>query len=285
MTDPTKPLRAVTYNTYCGGLDSGDDARLRRQVEMLRNLKPDLLCIQEAQGWTNRHLCQVADAVEMVPVTMAPSRVRRDPGPPNGTVVLYAPSALQLMDWCVVGKEAFHHALIQARLRPRGAKDDQRDFVAFGTHLAWSDGDRRLAEVRFISDYGGTFPGAPGGAVLLGDLNTPDREPPDWSLIPSNLHSRYRLVGPGGEFGGADRRAVQVLLESGWQDPQRKFGDPAAATVGYFYRNEPVFWRLDYVLTSGYVKPVEYFIWDTAAARKLSDHLPVVCDVTLGLAA
>ncbi|MET8609853.1 endonuclease/exonuclease/phosphatase family protein [Streptomyces misionensis] len=285
MTDLASPLRAVTYNTFCGGLDAGVDTRLRLQTEMLHGLRPDVLCLQEGLGWTHRHLCQVADALGMVPVTMARTRVQREPGPPNYTAMLYNPAALQLLDWCAVGRDAFHHALIQARLRPRAAKDGRRDFFAFGTHFAWPDGDSRLREARFLTDYGGTFPGAPGGAVLLGDLNTPDREPENWESIPRNLHSRYRLVLPTGEFGGADRRAVQVLLESGWQDPQKKFGDPAAATVGYFYPNEPVLWRLDYTFTSGYVTPVDYFVWDTAAARKLGDHLPVVCDVMVGAAA
>ncbi|GLX54450.1 hypothetical protein Shyhy01_73990 [Streptomyces hygroscopicus subsp. hygroscopicus] len=216
----TASLRAITYNTFCGGLDAGDDARLRVQTDMLAGLKPDLLCLQECTGWTNRHLCQVANTLRMVPIAMVRSRVHREPGTPNGTTLLYKPSVLQLVDWCALGQGVFHHALIQAWLRPRAAVDDSCDFLAFGTHFAWPDGDGRLREARMLTDYGGAFPGAPGGAVLLGDLNTPDREPDDWAVIPKNLHSRYRFVRPSGKFGGTDQRAVHVLLESGWRDPQ-----------------------------------------------------------------
>ncbi|MFH7336624.1 endonuclease/exonuclease/phosphatase family protein [Streptomyces sp. KHY 26] len=275
----TASLRAITYNTFCGGLDAGDDARLRVQTDMLAGLKPDLLCLQECTGWTNRHLCQVANTLRMVPIAMVRSRVHREPGTPNGTTLLYKPSVLQLVDWCALGQGVFHHALIQAWLRPRAAVDDSCDFLAFGTHFAWPDGDGRLREARMLTDYGGAFPGAPGGAVLLGDLNTPDREPDDWAVIPKNLHSRYRFVRPSGKFGGTDQRAVHVLLESGWRDPQMVFGDPAAATVGHFWDTEPNPWRLDYTFTAGHVQATDYFVWDTPVARRLSDHLPVVCDL------
>ncbi|MFF8991166.1 endonuclease/exonuclease/phosphatase family protein [Streptomyces sp. NPDC014983] len=274
----THELRAITYNLLTGGLDAGDDTRLRAQTEMLAHLTPDILSLQECTGWTNRHLCQVADALGMVPVGMARSRVRRVPDPYNGTALLIRDSSVRLMDWWIVGEGDFHHALIRAQLRPVAAgSDPSSDFTVFATHFDWSSGAARLDEARMLTDYGGPFPGAPRGALLLGDLNTPDRHP-DWSLVPRNLHSRYRLVSPDGHFGRADRRAVQVLLESGWQDPQMLFGDPEAASVGYYYPNEPVLLRLDYTLVSGLVV-TSYAIYDTPAARGLSDHLPVVLDV------
>ncbi|MEU1660628.1 endonuclease/exonuclease/phosphatase family protein [Streptomyces griseofuscus] len=276
------PLRAVTYNLLAGGLNAGDDTRLRAQTKMLARLGPDILGLQECTGWTNRHLRRLADELAMVPITMAPSRVRRVPGPPGGTALLIRPSSIRVMDHWIVGEGVFHHALIRALLRPVAAGDDPgSDFTAFATHFSWSSGDARLDEARMLTDYGGPFPGAPRGALLLGDLNTPDREPPHWSLVPANLHSRYRLVKNDGAFGRADRRAVQVLLKSGWQDPQANFGNPQAASVGYYYSNEPVPWRLDYALVCG-LAVSDYFIHDTPGARKLSDHLPVVCDVMAG---
>ncbi|WP_346075857.1 MULTISPECIES: endonuclease/exonuclease/phosphatase family protein [Actinomycetes] len=276
------PLRAITYNLLLGGLHAGDDTRLRAQTEMLAHLGPDVLSLQECTGWTNQHLRRLADELGMVPVDMAPTRVRRAPGPPDGTTLLVRPSSVRVMDHWIVGEGVFHHALIRAWLRPVAAGDDPgSDFTAFATHFSWSSGDARLNEARMLTDYGGPFPGAPQGALLLGDLNTPDREPPDLSLVPANLQSRYRFVKSGGAFGRADRRAVQVLLKSGWRDPQTDFGDPEAASVGYAYSNEPVPWRLDYALVSG-LAVSDYFIHDTPGARELSDHLPVVCDVMVG---
>ncbi|MEU2305141.1 endonuclease/exonuclease/phosphatase family protein [Streptomyces misionensis] len=275
-------LRAMTYNMLNGGLDAGTDTRLRAQTDMLASLTPDILSLQECTGWTNHHLSWMARTLGMVPVAMVPSHVRRVPSPSNGTSLLIRSSTVRLIDWWSVGEGTFHHALIRALLRPAAVGDDpSSDFTVFATHFGWSSGDARLTEARMLTDFGGPFPGAPRGALLLGDLNTPDRDLADWSRVPENLQSRYRLVRPDGTFGAADRRAVQVLLNSGWQDPQTIFGDHEAASVGYFWETEQEPGRLDYTLITG-MEAVGYGIHDTPDARKLSDHLPVWCDVLLG---
>ncbi|MGW4890240.1 endonuclease/exonuclease/phosphatase family protein [Streptomyces murinus] len=277
---PHRPLRAITYNLLLGGLDAGSDDRLRAQIEMLAALAPDVLCLQECTGWTNRHLRRVADELGMMLVGMVPSRVRRIPSPPNFTVLLIRPSAVRLMDWWSVGEGVFHHALIMAWLRPVAADNNPDDDVlVLGTHLSWVDGSVRLGETRMVTDYGGAFPGVPLKKVFMGDLNTPDREPGSWSLIPQFLQSRYRLVLPDGSFGDVDQRAVQVLLGSGWRDPQVSSATPEAASVGYYYPNEPVLWRIDYILVSGLPDVISYAIHDTPDLRKYSDHLPVILDV------
>ncbi|WP_261399363.1 endonuclease/exonuclease/phosphatase family protein [Streptomyces misionensis] len=273
----------MTWNLYLGGLDNGDDKRLRAQTEILVGLSPDVLCLQECMGWDahdERILFQTADALGMAPVRMARSRIGDGR---NYTALLYRPSSLRLMGQRTLGEGTFHHALIRARLRPVAAEDDTNDFVAFGTHFSWVDGDSRLGEARWMTDYGGIFPGVPPRALLLGDLNTPDREPANWSLTPQHLQSRYRVVLDNGDFGPADQRPVKVLLNSGWQDPQTLTGKARTATVGYWWDNEKKQdpWSLDYILTSG-MQPVDYFTYDTQSARVASDHLPVVCDVKVG---
>lgn len=121
----------------------------------------------------------------------------------------------------------------------------------------------------------------PPRAILLGDLNVPDRQPDCWSRIPKKLHSRYRVVHPDGEFGGVDQRALQVLGNSGWIDPQTLTGKKRDATVGYFYANEAGLWCVDYGFVSG-LNATSYRAHDTPEARTASDHLPVVLDVELG---
>jgi hypothetical protein len=104
----------------------------------------------------------------------------------------------------------------------------------FGTHLNPLDPTARLGEVRgWLTDNGRPFPGMPPRAVCLGDLNTPDREPASRDSVPRNLHSRYRLVTDFGAFGDADRRAVRVLLRSGWRDPHDILRIPRPPTVGH----------------------------------------------------
>ncbi|MEW1701104.1 endonuclease/exonuclease/phosphatase family protein [Streptomyces sp. NPDC091278] len=280
---PAGSVRAVTWNLLRGGVDGSDESRLDAQTEMLAGLAPDVLCLPECGGWEEqdeRRLWQVADRLGMVPVAMVPSHIGDGR---NFTTLLYRPDRLRLLGRRTLAVGAFHHALIRARLRPHSAGDsDAHDFLVFGTHLSHVGGGTRLREARWLTDYGAVFPGVPPRALLLGDLNTPDREPPGgWPSVPENLHSRYRQVLPSGRFGRADRRAVQVLLASGWTDPQEQTGKERAPTVGYYHPNEPVSWSLDYALVSG-LTATSYFTYDTPQARALSDHLPVVLDVEAG---
>ncbi|MFD3422436.1 endonuclease/exonuclease/phosphatase family protein [Streptomyces decoyicus] len=269
----------MSYNIYLGGVDGADETRLHTQVDILSGLEPDIVCLQECT-WgdedNQRRLEYVANALGLRAVAMVRSHTSSIA---NFTTLLYRPSRLKLIDWQHRGKGAFLHTLIRARFRPVDAADDDHDadFLVLGTHLNWTDGESRLQEVRWMTDDGDALPGTPQQAFALGDFNTPDREPKSWSLIPRNLHSRYRLVKTNGRFGKADRRAVRVLLASGWQDPQKLVSKKRAPTVGYYYPNEPVPWCLDYALVRG-VKVIDYRTVDTPQARAVSDHLPVVLD-------
>jgi len=271
-------IRAVTWNLLNGGIDDPSEARFRKQATILRDLGPDLLALQECRWWDaegERRLLWMASFLHMTPVIMQRSHLGDGT---NHTALLYNPSRLALIDRQTLGVRAFHHALIRARLRPVGSSNPNDDLLALATHLSWVDGDTRLSEARWTTDYAGPFPGMPGNAIYMGDLNCPHPDDtPDWSQVPQNLHSRYRYVLPDGAFGDADMRALQVLLKSGWVHPEVHTGKPRDATVGYFYENEPVPLRLDHILVHG-LSPISYFTHDTGAARGASDHLPVVLD-------
>ncbi|MFE4829897.1 endonuclease/exonuclease/phosphatase family protein [Streptomyces sp. NPDC056672] len=274
--------RYVSWNLFLGGLDGASDERFRMQMEILSDLQPDVLGLQECDRWDedNRgRLWTMADALGMEPAAMQRSRLGTVPVT-NHTALLYRPSKFQLVgEPTVRGAGVFHHALIQARLRRVGAVDDSTDVLAFAGHWSWTDGETRLRESRWLTDYGGEWADAPRRRVLLADMNTPDRRrPKQWSRIPQNMHSRYRYVRPRGRFGAVDRRAVQVLLRSGWQDPQKLTGKKRGPTVGYYYPNEPVPWSLDYILVNGLDDVQSYYTHDTPQARKAADHLPAVLD-------
>jgi hypothetical protein len=224
-----------------------------------------------------RLLNRLAKALGMTVVRMEQSEIGDGA---NNTALLYRSEVLTLVEDRSMGRGIYAHALIRATLRPVGAPQNGIcDFMVFTTHLHPWNGDARLAEARRITDFGGDFPGVPSRSLLLGDLNTLDRRvwPWQWRQIPQNLWSRYRLLRPSGRWGGVDRRAVQILLRSGWLDPQRLTGRKRTDTGGYYYGNETKRGSLDYALVHG-LDVTDYRTADSPEARRVSDHLPVVLD-------
>ncbi|WP_411142328.1 endonuclease/exonuclease/phosphatase family protein [Streptomyces sp. x-80] len=279
----TETVRFGSWNLFNGGIDGvngRDESRRHSQIEILAALQCDVLALQELTGWEAedwRRLFELANALKMVPLPPVTSHIGNGR---NHLALLYRPEKVRVVGYRPdLGKGALHHGLARARLAV-----ESEEFLAFATHLAWSEGETRLKETRWVTDYGGVFPGCPQAAVCLGDLNVPSNQDPepDWNLVPRNLHSRYRLMRADGSFGDVDRRALRVLLNSGWIDPQTLVSEARAATVGYWYANEPVPLHLDHILTTRQIKVRAYRTHDTAQARAASDHLPIYLDAELG---
>lgn len=275
-------VRAVTYNIHNGGLDGDSEERYHTQTGILEELQPDVLGLEECSFWDaddNRLINTMAGRLKLNVAAMIPSRIGDGR---NFTALLYRPTKFRLVDWQQRGNGVLHHAMIRARLQPLDMPDGRSDFNAIATHLAFSGGGTRLAEVSaWLTDFAGEFPGAPPRSMLLGDLNCArPHDTFDWEKVPQNLHARYRLVLPDGSFGDADLRAIQVLLASGWQDPENITKVPRAATVGYYYANERVPLCLDHILVRG-LTVHDYWTYDTAVARRVSDHLPTVLDAEI----
>jgi hypothetical protein len=62
-----RELRVGSYNLPNGGIDHGEDSRLRRQLRMLAGERLDVLGLQEATHWATYHLSLAADALAMTP--------------------------------------------------------------------------------------------------------------------------------------------------------------------------------------------------------------------------
>jgi endonuclease/exonuclease/phosphatase family metal-dependent hydrolase len=280
---PPDCLRCMVWNLLNGGVDKGNEARMIDQLHLIAVCKPDVLCLPEATFWSaheQRLLRLAVGTLGMRVVTLAKTRVGDGK---NGTALLYNPQAVRLVNWRLRAVGVFHHALIEATFRPKGAPDDEsQDFDVFATHLNPMNGEARLNEVSgWLTDRGGAFPGRPSRSVALADFNTPDREPlGGWAAVPQNLHRRYRLVNPDGSLGDTDQRAVRVLLHSGWQDPHDVLGLTRPPTVGHYYINERVPWAIDYALTVG-MEPVQVWTHPFDEGFHLSDHLPHFVDVRL----
>jgi exodeoxyribonuclease-3 len=264
-------VRVGTYNLLNGG--GGD--RWGAQMDLLASLDLDVLCIQEAKHWDRRRLAKVfgtANALEMQP--------------------LFAPSAhhgchlVTLYRWPRVRCEGFdpdmacgnfHHTASRAELSVDGLS-----LQVINTHLDPFSGQDRLDETAWLTEYA-----APGQRTLLvGDLNTvglTDQEPADWDQFPAHLHSRHRQIRENGTYGDTDRRAMAALISAGYVDPPVQLGIPAQRTAGYWSPEELWDHRSDYVLVAPVLAPslCAYEVVDTAAARALADHLPVVATLDL----
>ncbi|MEU6230527.1 endonuclease/exonuclease/phosphatase family protein [Streptomyces sp. NPDC047042] len=272
-------VRAATWS-----LNRVSGKGAHKQARALADLEPDILTLQRCWRWDEderSRLLSMAHTVGLTPIHMAPSRVG---DVRNFTTMLYRPSKLRLMGWRPLAEGVFHHALIRARLRPLDqAEDEHSEFLAFGTHLSGTDGEIRLKEARWVTEYAGDVPGVPPRALLMGDLNCPSPvfDHADWPKAPDTLRSRYLIRRADGSFGDADTEAMRVLLASGWQDPEVLTGRPRAETVGFYYAAELVPLHLDHVLVHG-LPVLNYRTPDTGY---LSDHRPAVLDVEVGTSA
>ncbi len=287
--------RYVTWNLGCGGINRGGaEDRRYRQIDVLTSLdpQPDILALQEITGWHRddwSRLYELANALRMIPLTPVTSHTGDGT---NHLALLYRAEQVHVMGYSRVHTgSSFHHGLARARVIIDGTET-----TILTTHLCPYDGDKRLHEAKWLTDYAGPFPGRPDTAVLLGDLNTADRGPtaetpigqspePDWEHdVPPNLQARYRLVHTDerqdGAFGDTDRRALKVLHAAGWTDPQDLLPDyPRQATVGHRYDNEPTPLRLDHILYAGrQITPTAYTTISNENTKAASDHLPVCLD-------
>ncbi|SFD61555.1 endonuclease/exonuclease/phosphatase family protein [Streptomyces aidingensis] len=291
----TTVLRFGSWNLGNGGIDpDGEETRRKNQITIAAGLgaqakdssgnggELDVLAVQELTHWDERGWWRLHELADSLGMTALPPVTSHVGDGRNHLAILCRPGRVQVLRHQDVGRGAFHHGLARAHLAVEG-----HEFTVLATHLAWTDGDTRLREARWMTDNAGTFPGQPPRAVLLGDLNClAQQDPePDWTNVPRNMHPRYRTVHADGSFGPADRRALRVLLNSGWTDPQTVVREPRKATVGYWYKNEPTPLHLDHALTAGDFRPLSYVTHDTPEARAASDHLPITLTTAIGATA
>ncbi|SFD60345.1 MULTISPECIES: endonuclease/exonuclease/phosphatase family protein [Streptomyces] len=289
----TTVVRAASWNLYVGGIDGGDETRRKQQISVLADEitqtygEPDIVTLTEmthwdAGGWWR--LQELAEALRMAWLTPVTSRVSSDVGTsPNHLAILYRPERVNVLRYqAPVGNGAFHHGLARAHLAIDGV-----EFAVLATHLAWTDGDTRLREARWMTDNAGPFPGQPRNALLMGDLNVlAEQDPePDWNLIPRNTWSRYRQIHADGSWGPADRRALRVLLNSGWIDPQTVVRQARKPTVGHYPTDSAQPSRIDHALVTGEVRPKVYATHASELADSASDHRPIVLTAEIGAAA
>ncbi|KUN02090.1 hypothetical protein AQI95_28855 [Streptomyces yokosukanensis] len=292
MTESTVELRMVAWNVLTGGIDNKGteretEERRLRQLDFLSSMDGlDMLWIMEATWWDEdkgARLRGICDATTLTALPLVTSRVGDGS---NHSCMYYNAQALKLYTPASeLARGSFHHGVCRAAFDADGIP-----LLVFGAHLAYSGGRARHLEAHHLADYGTQFGGWPEDGVLLMDANAPDESDPELSdeewkrRVPRGLWHRYRKIRDDGSFGGFDRGARRLLLESGWRDPQADVRQLREPTVGYWYENERVPLRLDQALVTGpRIEVVDYRTLNPKrpALKNLSDHLPIRLDIRL----
>lgn len=265
MTSAEPDVRVMTQNVLCGGGE-----RLDGLVDVLAGARPDVLVLQECQGWTTASLAKVGQTLGLAHTRLALAR----PRPSGARYHLALLSRWPVRRWDVCADPSEHaHALLDATVDAPGGP-----LRVLGAHFDGHGEALRLREAtRVIARL--SLAASPGArAVLAGDLNALSRHDP-W---PPDLDARLRSAGVTKYGSPPAFDTMDALLAAGWVDTLagRAPGGPWATAV----RGPPgarVETRTDFVLASPALAAacVEARIVDVGAS---SDHHGVLACFHVG---
>lgn len=288
-------MRVLSWNILNGGDDGGDRFRWRSQAQLIRELNPDVLLMQEARHFAadggSRLFQAEADLRMRSLLAVAPHTGQHTAVflHPDLRPVRFEPDAVH-----------FHHALAHAHVAVPGL-DEPVQLASM--HLSPLSPALRTAEVGWLAGLA-----APGTlALVAGDANSlapGDPEPPDWAELPAFQRVRYldltrepRGSSARAASAVADRTALAFLHAAGLVDAARGPGSgadgtpvvdttPTVPTRGY-PNAEFVAFRGDHVLLSPALAAarVSYQVVQDDRAHSTSDHLPVLVELDLSLLA
>lgn len=258
-------LRIMTYNIWYDNPDNAGNAwsdRLAGVRSTLKDLDPDILCVQEALSH------QVLD---LEAAGYSYFGVGRDDGHDRGeySAIFYRRNHFEILDggtfWLSeypdsagsVGWDAMLPRIASwVRLKELASG---QEFHVFNTHLSHVGEVARRESVRLILDRASMVAGD-GALLLTGDFNfVQDSEP------------YAAITDPNGDFTLYDSRYRSALFKD----------DPGYSFVGQDFTGDPGH-IIDHIFVSDDVEVIEAGIrFNCSDGRCPSDHLPVVTDLRL----
>jgi exodeoxyribonuclease III len=240
----------MSYNIRFGGID-----REERIADVIKQAEPDLVVLQEA---THPHVVERLSELTKMPQWAA----RR-----KHSVAFLSRAEVRNFRW-------HYHPRLQ-----RAVLEIELDAVrVFGVHLRATHSNYtergRMREVRatleFVENYSNDL------HLLVGDFNT---LAPGELLNMQKLPTRYKVLAYllGGRI---TFRAIQMMLDAGYEDCYRKFH----TDEGFTFPAWDPHVRLDYFFTpSAFIERVTScsVMTDIAEPAKATDHLPVVAEISL----
>lgn len=267
-------MRVMSYNILNGGRDGDDNHRWQTEVEVITDVDPDVLLVQEARGFDAEGCRQLFEAEQALGMR---GLLAVAPHTGQHTAVFLAPPLRPLR--FDVDSVHFHHALAQASVEVPGFAEP---VTLASIHLSPLSPALRLTEVGWLAALA-----APDRlAVIAGDANSlapGDPAPQDWAALPAHFRVRYLADPVDGQPRAADRSALRFLHDAGFRDAAAQYGDPGTPTVptaGY-PTAEFIPFRSDHVLLSPRLAPhlTRYQVLDDPRTATASDHLPVLIEL------
>jgi exodeoxyribonuclease-3 len=264
-------MKILSYNTLFGGFDGAERRRYEAQIALIRELRPDVLLLQEARNYAaagstlwfeTERLLGMRGFVGLAPQTE------------QNTAIFIAPFIRPVR--VETDSAHFHHALLVLTAE---VPEFPQPVTFISAHLCPNGAGVRAREAAYL------VPHATAAALTLvgGDFNTisdHDGVPADLAGLPA--HHRVRYTEPDGIT--PDGRPLQWLESAGLHDVGFRAGRHADATVptAGFKDTEFATFRSDYFLASvTLLKSLkDYRVIRNEVTDKASDHDPIWAEFT-----
>lgn len=264
-------MRVLSYNTLFGGLDASGDGRYTTQIEVINDASPDILLLQEAQGFTadgGKRLYETERRLSMR------GFVAEAPVTSQHTAIFIRPS-LQPVSF-EADSQHFHHVAAILRL---ALPNDDRVLTIASLHLCPNSPHVRAREASYL--YNLADPAA--HCLIGGDFNSvspDDPEPEGLADLPARYRMRYTR-----DDGSADRSTIAGLLRAGFVDVGRRLEAAPTPTVPAkgFKNTEFVPFRSDYLLATNALADLatSYEVIRGPSTDMASDHYPIQADFAM----
>jgi endonuclease/exonuclease/phosphatase family metal-dependent hydrolase len=253
-------LKFATYNLMNGGIDDGDDSRLRRQLTALAGYEPAVVALQECKYWGETDYYRYLHRAEKYLGGMQGFAGRSAHHGCHLAVFIRPGCGLEVIEQRHESGHPYWHGFARVIVTADGFPQPVQ---LVSIHLAPSSAAIRLAEGEAFG-----LLAQDGNAVIAGG---------DWNALPATGPA------PAAEAAGRKRRkldrgAAQAIADAGFTDAGAHLADPTA-TVGHYgpgrlpYRCDRIVTTLPAATITGH-----QVITDLDDA---SDHLPVITEFDL----
>ncbi len=264
-------MKVMSYNTLFGGFDGNDGKRFDAQMQLISEVQPDILLVQELKGYTGdgmKRLFKMEERINMRGFIAPALHTGQNTG------VFVRPSLKPVS--VEIDSEHFHHAVVMATLIIPGSA---KQLTVISAHLCPFGPQVRMREAAYLVNYADES----AYTLVAGDFNSVSSHDPDPSglaELPSRFRARYVT-----SDGTTDRSVLKAFYQAGFVDIAFMFGKHIEPTVPAtnFKGTEFVPFRSDYILATKALSETaaSYSVIKNLLTDMASDHYPVLGEFKL----